>query len=76
MKHVSASMNDIEINGVGDEEHACYDGFPTTSKPTTSSMKGKFHDQAFVQFLKMVDNSTNMLQTFQIMTGLMERVNN
>jgi hypothetical protein len=74
MKHVSATTNDSETSGSGDEEPGNSDALPSMSKPTTSSTKGKFHDQALMLFSKMVDNSANMLQSFQSMTGLMERV--
>jgi hypothetical protein len=66
------TTNDNETHGGRDEEPGNSDGFPTTSKPTTST-KGKFHDPALMFFSKMVDNSTNMLQNFQSMTSLMEQ---
>jgi len=64
MKHVSATNKDTKSHGGGDEEPGNFDILPTMSKSTTSSTKGKFHDQAMMLFSKMVDHSANMLQNF------------
>ena len=69
MKHVLATTN-----GGGDEKPVNSYDFPITSKLATSSTKSKFHDQTPVLFSKMVDNSANMLQTFQPMTSLLKQV--